>query len=438
MSQTSAGAVIQSVLDDVQIAALADGIVIIGAGQAGGRAAEALRRQGFAGAITLVGDEDELPYERPSLSKEMLHDAEKEAITWVQKPEFYAANDIKVLTGTRAVAIDRTARNVRLGNGETLHYGALIIATGARVRHLDLPGATSENCYYIRTLADSRALRDRLVAGRRVVVIGAGFIGLEAAAAGVKRGCDVTVIEIGPQPLGRVVPEQIGAWYQSLHASHGVKFLFNAGLVKFHNEGNVVIVETKAGEMIPADTVIVGIGVIPNAEIAAEAGLAVERGIIVDEFGLTADPHIFAAGDVARHFNPIFNKHILLESWQNAQNQAIAIAKNIATPAGAAPYAELPWFWSDQYDVNLQMFGLSEPGADTVIRGNPETKSWMLLQLKDNRIICAIGMNTARDLRPARDLINMGATLNPEELADTNVPLANIMRREKRDRAAAA
>ncbi len=438
MSQSNTQARIQSVLDNVRQAALSDGVVIVGAGQAGGRAAEALRGQGFVGAITLIGDEHELPYERPSLSKEMLHVADKEAIAWVQKPEFYSANNIRVLTGTRATAIDRTTRHVKLADGETLHYGALIIATGARVRHLDLPGATAENCHYIRTLADSRALRDRLTEGSRVVVIGAGFIGLEAAAAGVKRGCDVTVIEIGPQPLGRVVPEQIGAWYQSLHTGHGVKFLFNAGLVKFHTRETGVVVETKAGDMIPADTVIVGIGVIPNSEIAAEAGLPVERGIIVDEFGLTADPHIFAAGDVARHFNPIFNKHILLESWQNAQNQAIAIAKNLAASAGATPYAELPWFWSDQYDVNLQMFGLSEPGAETVIRGNPEGKSWMLLQLKDSRIICAIGMNAARDLRPVRDLINMGAILKPEELADTGVSLADIMRREKRERMPAA
>jgi NADPH-dependent 2,4-dienoyl-CoA reductase/sulfur reductase-like enzyme len=424
-----------SQLDEVRAAALTAGVVVIGAGQAGGRAVEALRAQGFAGAITLIGDEPEYPYERPSLSKEMLHVADQETIAWVQKPEFYVANQIDFRPGTRVVAINRGQRSVQLEGGDVINYGALIIATGARVRRLELPGASQQNSHYIRTLADSRALRERLVAGGRVVVIGAGFIGLEAAAAAVKRGCAVTVIEIGPQPLGRVVPAQIGAYYESLHASHGVEFLFNTGLARFHQLDETVVVETNAGDMIPAEMVIVGIGVIPNAELAAEAGLAVDRGIIVDEYGRTEDKFIFAAGDVARHLNPLFDRHILLESWQNAQNQAIAIAKNLASPAGAAPYAELPWFWSDQYDVNLQMFGLAEPEADFVIRGNPATKSWMLLQLKNNRMICAIGMNSARDLRPSRDLITMGAVVKPEELADVSVPMAEILRREKRERA---
>ncbi|HQT38523.1 MAG TPA: FAD-dependent oxidoreductase [Acidocella sp.] len=422
-------------LDEARAEALAAGVVVIGAGQAGGRAVEALRAQGFSGAITLIGGEPEPPYERPSLSKEMLHVTDHETVAWVQKPEFYAAQKIDFRPGTRVVAINRGQRSILLEGGEVITYGVLIIATGARVRHLNLPGATLQNSHYIRTLADSRALRGRLVAGSRVVVIGAGFIGLEAAAAAVKRGCTVSVIEIGPQPLGRVVPAQVGAYYETLHASHGIKFHFNTSLARFHQLDETVVVETGAGDMIPAETVIVGIGVTPNAELAGDAGLPVERGIIVNEFGGTEDKFIFAAGDVARHFNPLLNRHVLLESWQNAQNQAIAIARNLASPAGAAPYAELPWFWSDQYDVNLQMFGLAEPEADCVIRGNPATKSWMLFQLKNNRMICAIGMNSARDLRPARELITMGAVVKPEELTDVSVPMAEILRREKRERA---
>jgi len=420
-------------LEPARAAARRDGVVVIGAGQAGGRAVEALRAQGFAGHVTLIGDEDELPYERPSLSKEMLHGHAEEQIAWVQKPEFYAAKNITLRPATRAVAIDRAARRVALANGETLHYGALILATGARVRELQVPGADASICHYLRTLADSRALRARLIGGARVVVIGAGFIGLEAAAAAVRRGCDVTVIEAGALPLGRVAPAQIGAYYRDLHAAEGVKFIFNARLEEIRRSGEALKISVGT-DTIRADMLIVGIGVIPNAELAAEAGLAVERGIVVDEYGMTTDPCIFAAGDVARHFNPIFGRHILLESWQNAQNQAIAIAKNLSSEGAATPYAELPWFWSDQYDVNLQMFGLAEPGGTFVTRGDTTQKSWMLFQLQDDRMTCAIGINAARELRAARELISLGAPVRPEILAESGLALAELARREKRAR----
>jgi 3-phenylpropionate/trans-cinnamate dioxygenase ferredoxin reductase subunit len=422
-------------MEQARAAALARGVVVVGAGQAGGRAVEALRKQGFAGSITLVGDEDEHPYERPSLSKEMLHGQAAETIAWIQKPEFYAAQNITLHPGIPATAINRENHTLQLGNGEILPYGVLILATGARVRRLEIPGASEDTCHYLRSLADARALRARLVADSRVVIIGAGFIGLEAAAAAVKQGCAVTVIELGPLPLGRVAPAEVGAYYRDLHAAQGVRFLFSTQLSALRRRAGHVLIETAAGETIEADTVIAGIGVIPNAELAQAAGLAVERGIIVDEFGVTADPCIFAAGDVARHLNPIFGRHILLESWQNAQNQAIAIARNLAAETPPVPYAELPWFWSDQYDVNLQMFGLSEPGADSVLRGDISAKSWLLFQMKDGRMICAIGINAARDLRAARDLILMKASLQASELADTATPLIELARRHKREHA---
>jgi NADPH-dependent 2,4-dienoyl-CoA reductase/sulfur reductase-like enzyme len=418
-----------------RVAARTHGVVVVGAGQAGGRAVEALRSHGFAGHITLIGDEDEHPYERPSLSKEMLQAEVPETVAWVQKPEFYAAQNISLRPGAAAVAIDRERRIVSLADGEALSYGALILATGARVRRLEVPGPSADACHYLRTLADSRALRARFAPGSRVVIIGAGFIGLEAAAAAVKRGCSVTVLELGPLPLGRVVPEEIGTYYKGLHATHGVRFLFSAQITGVHKQGALVTVETASGERIEADTLIAGIGVIPNTELAQNAGLQVERGIVVDEFGMTSDPFIFAAGDVARHLNPIFGRHILLESWQNAQNQAIAIAKNLATEEPPVPYAELPWFWSDQYDVNLQMFGLPEAGSRTVLRGNMEAKSWLLFQLKEDRMICAIGINAARELRAARDLILLKAPLETSELANTGLPLIELARRCKRENA---
>jgi NADPH-dependent 2,4-dienoyl-CoA reductase/sulfur reductase-like enzyme len=416
-------------------AARAHGVVVVGAGQAGGRAVEALRNHGFAGHITLIGDEGEHPYERPSLSKEMLHGGEPEAIAWIQKPEFYAAQNISLKPTNAAVAIDPERRIVSLADGEALPYGALILATGARVRRLEIPDPAADVCHYLRTLADSRGLRAKLTAGTRVVIIGAGFIGLEAAAAAVKRGCTVTVIELGPLPLGRVVPEEIGAYYENLHTAQGVKFLFSTQLAGLHKRGAQVAVETTSGEHIVADILVAGIGVIPNTELAQGAGLQVERGIIVDEFGMTSDPFIFAAGDVARHLNPIFGHHILLESWQNAQNQAIAIARNLATEEPPVPYAELPWFWSDQYHVNLQMFGLPEFGAHAVLRGNIDTKSWLLFQIKEDRMICAIAVNAARDLRAARDLILLKAPLETSVLANTDLPLIELVRRCKRESA---
>ncbi len=418
--------------------ARAAGVVVVGAGQAGGRAVEALRKHGFEGDITLIGDEPELPYERPSLSKDMLINPAAEAITWVQKPEFYAANKITVREGVRVEAIDRDASQLVLEDGERLPYGVLILATGARVRKLDLPGAAEVPCFYLRTLEDSRALRVRLEAGQHIVVIGAGFIGLEAAAAAVKRGCSVTVIEMAPLPLGRVVPEQIGQFYRDLHVGHGVRLLCGTKLAGLKERGGQVVVVTADGEEIVADTLVAGIGVIPNAELAAGAGLRVERGIIADEYGMTDDPQIFAVGDVSRHTNPLLGRQVMLESWQNAQNQAIAVAKNLGGAGEPAPHAELPWFWSDQYDVNLQMFGLPEAEAAPVLRGTPGQKTWLLFQLKDGKLVSAMGINAARDLRAARDLMTLAAKVTPEELADETKPLTELVKREKQARAAAA
>jgi NAD(P)H-nitrite reductase large subunit len=281
------------IAEEVRAAAAARGVVILGAGQAGGRAAEALRRQGFGGAITLVGDEAELPYERPSLSKDMLIHPETEKIDWVQTADFYREHAINFRLGDPARRIDPAARIVELAGGACLDYGALILATGARVRRLDIPGV--EHVRYVRTLADSRALRDRLAAGSRLVVIGAGFIGLEVAAAAVARGAQVTVLEMGAAPLGRVVPAVVGAAYRDIHEARGVAFRFGARPVAVHEQDDGFAVELADGERLAADTVVAGIGVIPNAELAVAAGLAAERGVITDEFAATSDPAIFAS-----------------------------------------------------------------------------------------------------------------------------------------------
>jgi len=416
--------------------ALEGGVVIVGAGQAGGRAAETLRAQGFTGRITLIGDEAERPYERPSLSKEMLLDPSCETIAWLHDPEFYAAQDIDLKLGISATAIDREARQVALSNGDRVEYGVLLLATGARVRGLDVPGA-GDRCHYIRSLEDSRALRGKLIAGKRVVVIGAGFIGLEVAAAAVTRGCDVVVIEAADGPLGRVAPPMLREYYRALHAARGVTFRFGAQVVGIAPRGQGYVVTTNGDEAWPADIVVAGIGVIPNSGLAEAAGLVCDRGILVDEYGATADPRIFAAGDVARHHNPLLDRSVLLESWQNAQNQAIAIARNIAGDGEPAPYAELPWFWSDQYGINLQIYGLLEDGGEFVVRGDPASENWLMAQLVDGRIVFAAGINAARDLRPLRELMKLRAPVTASDIADTKAALPELLRRARAGMAAA-
>lgn len=414
-------------------AALADGIVVVGAGQAGGRAVGALRAQGFTGAVTLIGDELHKPYERPSLSKEMLIEPSREIIAWAHADNYLEAQDIGFHAGVSARKIDRARRKVHLSNGREIGYGALILATGARVRRLDVPGGADANCFYLRTLDDSRALRQRLTPGSAVLVVGAGFIGLEVAAAAALRGCAVTVIETGTAPVGRVAPFELGEYLAQLHAGHGVSFRFSSQVTRFVRHGEKHSAVTQSGEEIRADTVVVGIGVIPNSGIAAEAGLVVDRGIVVDEFGATSDPHIFAAGDVARHYNTLLARHILLESWQNAQNQAIAVATNLTHPDAPKPFAEIPWFWTDQYDRNIQMYGLAQQEGETVIRGRKDG-TWLLFQTKDDRIVFAAGVNAPRELRPARDLIASGAPISRAALVDTNVSMAELARAAKRER----
>jgi NADPH-dependent 2,4-dienoyl-CoA reductase/sulfur reductase-like enzyme len=416
--------------DDVRAAAALRGVVIIGGGQAGGRAAESLRREGFAGAVTLVGAEAWLPYERPSLSKDMLIHSEVEKIEWVQTENFYRDHAVTLHLGDAVRQIDHAARRVELESGTWLDYGVLVLATGARVRRLDLPGAEG-HVHYVRTLEDSRELSARLKPASRIAIIGAGFIGLEVAAAAIARGAAVTVFETGPAPLGRVVPGIVGEAYRALHEARGVIFHFGVRPVAVHQMQDHLAVEIEGGELVAADTIVVGIGVIPNAELAVEAGLETERGVLTDEFAATSDPHIFAIGDVAQHVAPLLGRRVLLESWQNAQNQAMSLARNLVIGRPPQAHAELPWFWSDQYEFNLQMFGLHVPGGEIISRGTPGASGWTVLQLLGGTLTCAIGLNASREVRAARELMNLRVRLDAASLADAATPLMSILRREK-------
>lgn len=405
-------------------------IVIVGAGQAGGRAAEALRSAGHSGPITLVGDEHHPPYERPALSKEFLHHGNPEQIAWIRAAAWYEANGVSLLRGAKVVAIDRHRSRVEFDDGSQVEYETLLLTMGARVRPLTVDGANHPLVNYLRTIEDSRRLRHRLVTDAHIVVIGAGFIGLEVAATARLRGCAVTVLEMADLPLMRSLPPFLGRYYAQLHMNHGVTVRTGVRVLGVTDENGRARVLTDSGEVALADAVVVGIGITPNSELAHSAGLATDDGVLVDEYGRTDDPHIFAAGDVSRHFNPLLGRRLRLESWQNAQNQAIAAARNIM--GAARPYAEVPWFWSDQFDVNLQIAGIPQPDQEVIQRGQPGGGPALFLHLRAGKLAAAIGINSGREVRFAREIIAMGGAVDRASLADSTVSLARILAELKR------
>ncbi len=401
-------------------------IVILGAGHAGGRAAEALRGAGFGGKVVLVGSETHPPYERPPLSKDLLAGNCAVERTYLKPREFYEQAGVALHLGTPAVEIDRRAQRVRLADGTTLPYDSLLLTVGARARRLSLPGGTGPGVYYLRDIDDCLTLRDVLAAGKRLIVIGAGFIGLEAAAVARGRGCAVTILEAAATPLARVAPPALGDYFAALHRGHGVELRTEAAVTAIATRGGEAVVTLASGESLTADAVLVGIGAVPNSELATAADLAVEDGIVVDAHGRSSDPRIFAAGDATRHFNPLLGRRIRLEAWQNAQNQAIAVAKVMA--GGEQPYAELPWFWSDQYDVNLQTAGAPERWDTLAWRGRVEDGRFTLFTLAEGVPVGGATVNNARDMRFVKMLVAAGRKVDPERLADPAVKLAELVK----------
>ena len=405
------------------------GVVVVGAGQAGGRAVEAMRAAGYAGPLTLVGEEADPPYERPSLSKEMLLGSDD--IAWVRPREWYEAAGITLRLGIKAAGIDREARSLRLADGSVLPYGALLLATGGRPRPLPVPGADHPRCHPIRTLADTRAVRPFLRPGAHLVVVGAGFIGLEAASAGRAQGARVTVIEATAAVMARCVPPAVGTFYADLHRRHGAEIRFGTQVQAIEDADGQPVVVLNNGERIEADAVVVGIGIVPNLELARDAGLAVQNGVAVDAFGRTEDPSIWAAGDVANRFDARYGRRVRLESWQNAQNAAIAVARNMV--GSPVPYTEVPWFWSDQHGLNMQICGMVSSDLPWITRGSLEAGTALLVQVDGDRPVCAIGINATRDLRFAKELIALDAPVPAAVLADPAVKLNDLVRNLKRD-----
>ncbi|KWA27003.1 pyridine nucleotide-disulfide oxidoreductase [Burkholderia territorii] len=404
----------------------ADPFVIVGAGHAARRTAEALRARDADARIVMIGAERELPYDRPALSKDALLGDGGEQRAFIRDAAWYDAQRIELRLGTRVDAIERDAQRVRLDDGATLPYAGLVLATGSRVRTFGGPVDEGVVPHYVRTVADARALRAQLAPGRRVAVLGGGFIGLEVAAAARQLGCDVTVIDPAARLLQRALPEVVGAYARQLHDGRGVIFRM-ATLPRAirHAPGGGAIVETDRGD-VPADVVVVGIGVVPNVELAQAAGLEVDNGIRVDAGCRTADRAIFAAGEVTMHFNPLLGRHVRIESWQVAENQPAVAAANLL--GADETYAELPWLWSDQYDCNLQMLGLFGGERTIVVRGDPASGPFTVFGLDvDGKIAAVAAANLGRDIGASRRLIAAGAVPDPAKLADPAVNLKTFM-----------
>ena len=402
------------------------GIVVIGAGQAGGWAARMLRDEGFEGPVTVIGDEPYPPYERPPLSKDVLLGKEPAESSYLWPEGSFDELGIELRTGVEATAIDRESGTIALSDGSSIAYGKLLIATGGRVRKLPVEGAELDGVHYLRGIDDSAAIRADLGEGANLVVIGGGWIGLEVAAAARMLGAEVTVVEALDTLCARALTPDMAAYLLDLHRGRGVDVRLGTTIEALTGEGRVNGARLSGGEILPATAVVIGIGIVPNVELAEAAGLAVDNGIEVDALCRTSDPDIFAAGDVTNHPNDLLGRNVRLESWENAQNQGIAAAK--AMLGGETPYCEIPWFWSDQYDVNIQLVGLPAGFDETVTRGDRAEGSFIEFYMKGCRIDGAAAIDNPRDIRFAKRLMQAEKIVDPAALADPSVKLQALLR----------
>ena len=401
-------------------------IVVIGAGQAGGWAARTLRDEGFEGGIVVIGEEPYPPYERPPLSKDVLLGKEPADSSYLWPEGSFDELGIELRTGVAATAIDRAARTVVLSDGGSIAYRKLLIATGGRVRRLPVGGAELDGVHYLRGIDDSEAIRGDLGEGAKLAVVGGGWIGLEVAAAARMLGAEVTVVEALDRLCGRALTPELAAWLLDVHRGRGVDVRLGATVEALTGEGRVDGARLSDGETLAATAVVIGIGIVPNVELAEAAGLDIDNGVRVDALCRTSDPDIFAAGDVTNHPNDLLGRNIRLESWENAQNQGIAAAK--AMLGGETPYCEIPWFWSDQYDVNIQLVGLPTDFEETVTRGERAGDSFVEFYMKGGRIDGAAAINNPRDIRFAKRLMQARKTVDPAALADPAVKLQALLR----------
>lgn len=400
-------------------------VVILGAGHAGGSAAAFLRQYGFAGPIVLVGDEKVAPYQRPPLSKAWLKGEAGEDELMLKDESWYAENGCRLLLGVRAEKIDRAGKTVSLSNDETVAYDFLIIATGARARKLPIPGADLKGVLELRTTVDAEALKAAIGPGKRLAVIGGGYVGLEAAASARKLGSEVVIIEREARCLARVACEPLSGFFQDYHRKHGVEFELAAGVEAFEGEGgHITGVRLSDGRVIPCDAALVGVGAMPNDEIAREAGLPCENGIVVDLEARTADPAIFAIGDVTWRPLPLYGRPFRLESVPNALEQAKQVASAIA--GRPQPNPEVPWFWSDQYDLKLQIAGLPFDADSIIVRGDPDSAKFAIFHLKGDVVQAVEAVNAPPEFMMGKQLIAARRPIARDRLADPTVSMKEV------------
>ena len=396
-------------------------VVIAGAGQAAAQLALSLRSRGFAGSIAMIGEEPHPPYERPPLSKDYLAGKREAAKLFLRKPEAWAERQVQLMTGQRVQSVSPETKQVKLADGSAVGYGWLVWATGGRPRPLPVPGANLAGVHVIRGIADIDGLKQDLGSPRRTVIIGGGYIGLEAAAVLRSLGHSVTLVEALPRLLARVTSGIVSQFFLDLHRNHGVEIHLGAAVSALCGKTRVEGVALASGDIIPADLVIVGIGIQPNIEPLADAGLPCPNGVAIDEHCRTKDPHILAIGDCALHPSRYAGQPIRLESVQNAVDQAKTACETIL--GSPVPYAALPWFWSDQYDVKMQSLGL-QAGCDQIVtRGDPVRGPFSVAYLRENRLIALDCLNAPRDFIQGKPLIASGAVIDAGRLADAAVDL---------------
>jgi 3-phenylpropionate/trans-cinnamate dioxygenase ferredoxin reductase subunit len=413
-------------MEDDHVAA-ADTFVIVGGGLAGAKAAEALREQGFTGRVVLVGKEVHLPYERPPLSKDYLAGRAERTSFEVHDEAWYAEHDVELKLGVEAIGIDTAAHEVELSDGSQLSYTKLLLATGSSPRHLPLPGTEVDSVHYLRTVGDSERIKETLGDGVRLVVIGAGWIGLEVASTAKQAGATVTVLESAELPLLRVLGPELAAVFRDLHEANGVDLRFGVSSEAIEtNDGAVTGVRLADGTVVPADAVLVGIGAAPNTKLAEAAGLITDNGVVVDASLRSSDPDVFAVGDIANAMHPVLGKRVRVEHWANALNQpAVAAA---AMLGGDARYDELPYFFTDQFDLGMEYTGLAEPGDydRVVFRGDLAGREFIAFWLSGNRIVAGMNVNVWDVTDPIKELIRSGKDVDADRLADTDVPLDQL------------
>lgn len=399
--------------------------VIVGANLAGGTAAATLREQGFGGEVVLIGEEPQLPYERPPLSKEYLRGEKPFEDALLRPTDFWADHDIETLLGARVVRVHAAELSVELAGGDRLSCDKLLIATGCRNRRPPVPGLDLEGVHDLRTAWDADRIRSEIAAGRKAVVVGMGFIGAEVAASLRRSGVEVAAIEPLETPLHSALGGTIGRVFEAIHRDEGVDLVLGDAAAAFEGAGRVERVVTREGRSIECDFAVFGVGVEPVTDLVAEAGVEVDNGIVVDELCRTTIPGIFAAGDVTNHYHPLAGRTVRVEHWQNALKQGAAAALSmIGRPQ---PYGDVHWFWSDQYDHNLQYAGFLAGWDEMIVRGSIEERNFVAFYLKGGKLQAAVGLNRGREVRRSMPLIRAGSQVSVEKLRDEDVDLRKVV-----------